>query len=436
MITAHELRGSSSGALRRAGDADVSATALWVLSAQAAIFLVIWFGFGVTIFSTTLVTLMQFALVGAALLLGPRGRLGRVIVSWPLLVFCGWWVSSIAWSQSQWGWQLRTSTTLPPVLVVIVAASLLPIQHLKRILVFSFSAMVLFGAFTMVTKYPTAKEYRDAITYLPGWRGSFVHKNIFAMTSGIAMLVMLSFAQRGWLRRTVVVLSVVFILMSRSATGAAALLVVGVGVPWIAAYRRRRGRMSSAFAFVSVLLGTMVVAVGAMLFPWLISLYGKDPTLSGRTDIWASVWQVAEQKPWHGWGIGGVFIEFAKEPSNGIIRRVGFFFPHSHNGFLELFLLLGIVGLALWLALAFSTLWAGAKLIWTDPMTAQAATLYVVILLLLNVSEVVVTDGYLAILVILRVMTARLRLDRRAAAAHGVSSPPAGEIGEIGVIGR
>ncbi|MEZ5248938.1 MAG: O-antigen ligase family protein [Ilumatobacteraceae bacterium] len=409
MITAPALGGSAAS---RPIDEEVPATALWVLSAQIAIFLAIWFGFGVTIFSTTLVTLIQFSLVGAALLLGPRGRLGRVIVSWPLLVFFGWWASSIAWSQSQWGWQLRTSTTLPPVLAVVVAASLLPVRHLKRIMVFSFTAMVLFGAFIMLTQYPTAKEFRDATTYLPGWRGSFVHKNIFAMTSGIALLVVLSFARRGWLRRLVAALAVLFILMSRSATGAAALLVVAVGLPWYAAYRSRRGRMTSAFAFVSVLLGTMLVAVTAMIFPWLISLYGKDPTLSGRTDIWASVWQVAEQKPWHGWGIGGVFIEFAQEPTNGIIRRVGFFFPHSHNGYLELFLLLGVVGLALWLAIAISTLWAGARLVWIDAATSQVATLYVVILLLLNVSEVVVTDGYMAVLVMLRADGSR-RLDQR-----------------------
>jgi exopolysaccharide production protein ExoQ len=66
------------------------------------------------------------------------------------------------------------------------------------------------------------------------------------------------------------------------------------------------------------------------------SLVGRDATLTGRTDIWAGLVPIAEQHPLLGSGFGGFW-------TSGTEAEV--MFNEAHNGYLEVLLQLGFVGL-------------------------------------------------------------------------------------------
>jgi O-antigen ligase len=89
---------------------------------------------------------------------------------------------------------------------------------------------------------------------------------------------------------------------------------------------------------------------------WLVSnadtlaaRIGKDTTLTGRTDLWTVALVMIHRHPWLGYGFGG-FWRGVVGDSGEFWTAVGWPAPHSHNGFIDLTLDLGLVGLAIFIA--------------------------------------------------------------------------------------
>ncbi len=78
----------------------------------------------------------------------------------------------------------------------------------------------------------------------------------------------------------------------------------------------------------------------------LTSLVGKDATLTGRVDLWALVLPYGDRRPLLGYGYGAFWI--ADNPMTQEIWRIlnSYQPPHAHNGWIETYLELGLVGCA------------------------------------------------------------------------------------------
>jgi O-antigen ligase len=76
---------------------------------------------------------------------------------------------------------------------------------------------------------------------------------------------------------------------------------------------------------------------------------GKDPTLSGRTTIWAAVLKPILKQPWLGWGYNAFWLGFKGE-SAAVAIDIHFPIAQSQNGILEILLTLGVAGAVLVLA--------------------------------------------------------------------------------------
>jgi O-antigen ligase len=113
---------------------------------------------------------------------------------------------------------------------------------------------------------------------------------------------------------------------------------------------------------LALLLIGSAMAPGGLVIAWLwtnaetaFSLLGKDTTFTGRVDIWMAVMDMIWKRPWLGYGFGG-FWRGWEGPSAYVSQIAGWEVPHSHNGFLDLWLALGVWGLALfvvWFTIAF-----------------------------------------------------------------------------------
>jgi len=81
----------------------------------------------------------------------------------------------------------------------------------------------------------------------------------------------------------------------------------------------------------------------------LTAAVDRDSTLTGRSNVWAVAWQAIERRPALGYG----FDAFWESKQGGLQyeSELGWAVPHSHDGYLEMLLGLGVCGMVL-LALA------------------------------------------------------------------------------------
>jgi hypothetical protein len=72
----------------------------------------------------------------------------------------------------------------------------------------------------------------------------------------------------------------------------------------------------------------------------------EDHTGTGRVKLWLALGDMIWHRPWLGYGFGGFWLG-RDGPSAYVLETVGWATPNGHNGFLDLWLDLGAVGLLL-----------------------------------------------------------------------------------------
>ena len=135
---------------------------------------------------------------------------------------------------------------------------------------------------------------------------------------------------------------------------------------WITfqAARRTSPRTRQLIALATPILAA-TAALAAVRFSWqLMHLLDREPTLSGRTAIWAQVLHAIAQRPLLGYGFDA-FWRGMQGPSMQIDTAVHFIVEHAHNGFLEICLELGLTGLILFL-LSWVTAWRSLWPLWRE----------------------------------------------------------------------
>ena len=114
---------------------------------------------------------------------------------------------------------------------------------------------------------------------------------------------------------------------------------------------RIRGAVLGLMALTSVTAGVLVIVFRDAL----VEAMGRNATLSGRVEIWHAVWPFVMQRPWLGWGYEAFWRGWTG-PSYQVSAAVHFLVFHAHNGYLDLWLQTGIVGLGLFAA-AYAQAW-------------------------------------------------------------------------------
>lgn len=116
--------------------------------------------------------------------------------------------------------------------------------------------------------------------------------------------------------------------------------------------RTPAARRATYVVFAAVVLIGVVAAV--LLRDRVLGLFGKNSDLTGRVEIWQAVWERAITRPVFGNGFSSPWVPW--DPAfDGWILNHGITVFHAHDMWLDVFLQLGIVGVALmlvaWLAL-------------------------------------------------------------------------------------
>jgi exopolysaccharide production protein ExoQ len=293
---------------------------------------------------------------------------------------------------------------------MIVVAAVLPLTAIIRTIIASFYfVIVLTITALLVSPATTARHiYPDnSLPPLPGWHGTFDHKTGMSLFLLIGLITVLSFESSALRRAAATIVVTVLITGSQSSTGLSALVfVLGLHL-WLKNYLATRGQRGSAYVLGSVVIGAGAVFMMWMLTPVLLEARGKDLTLSGRTLIWSASLDAIRERPFTGYGVGGVWRDAATDPTAVMLRKIGFTVFHSHSTVLELMLYLGVVGLALFL-LVYATAVAGSiKALAGDQTLARWALLILGMQFVLSLSEVAAFGPWLPLMAAICVLTAR-----------------------------
>jgi exopolysaccharide production protein ExoQ len=190
----------------------------------------------------------------------------------------------------------------------------------------------------------------DGITY---WTGFATHKNILGQwaTLGTLLFLWLLFDSTSTLKDRalhffMLAISWVLLIGSKS-TNSLALTLEGMGIFAVFVLIKSAGR----FGFITIpfsvaTLGSFILLAEQFLlrkpiFSSMLNLAGKDSTLTGRTGLWEYALSIGAQKAWFGHGYATFWISKWGDRARSVL---GWDMYSAHNGFLDVYLQLGIIG--------------------------------------------------------------------------------------------
>lgn len=262
-----------------------------------------------------------------------------------LVLLVGIAIASIFWSASPEFTLRRSGLLLGTTLFGVYIATRYTTSEIMQLIVWTLSI----GAVLSVMFAIALPQY-GVMPDSGAWRGIYTHKNFLGRLMGLnAVFLLLLNPQKQtsrWAVRFAIALSIGLVAMSTS-KGALVFLVILLTL--MPLYRSLRWKYTIAIPFAVsfvVVLGSLLTLLLENLEYIVVDKLGKDLTFTGRTYIWESVIGMIQQRPLLGYGYTA-FWQGLEGPSVAVVSAVDWAVPHSHNGYLDLCLDLGIVGLTL-----------------------------------------------------------------------------------------
>jgi len=351
--------------------------AVFLLAAGDAVrYTVGWFGWG---------ALGAVVVAGAVTLIvrnDPRRILG--LIPWPLWLFFAWMVASNFWSNYQSFTLLACIAQIATTVVGLFFAGLFSWRHLLKVLAdsirFILGASFIFEfVAAAVVRGPIApifKNYSGDVPPAPAYlwtqgnlftgdriQGIVGNSNLLAYVAMIGLIIfaveMAIIGTQRWVSVASLLMAGTAIWLAKSSGIAFALAAVAVSAVVSIAAEGKPIETRHRYYRVAWAAAALFAATVLLLRREVFELLGKSPDMTGRTGIWKSVLGLIEQRPIVGWGWISHWVP-GVEPFEGlaVINKVPYY--QAHNAFLDIWLQLGIIGLALFaltLFLTFVPLW-------------------------------------------------------------------------------
>ncbi|WP_293101884.1 O-antigen ligase, partial [Moorena sp. SIO3I6] len=257
-------------------------------------------------------------------------------------------VVSIFWSSEPTTTINRAVALIGTTLFGVYLASRYTIKEQLEMLGWAFGVAVLLS-FMFIVALP--KYGIMGGVHAGTWRGIYVHKNVLGKVMVPSAVVFLLLAIRGKKNNLLFWggfgFSVILLLFTTSKTALVSLIIMLLS---LYLYRMLRWRYDLLIPTIFAM-----TTFGGSVLIWLLDnadallgAIGKDATLTGRTELWPFVLDMINKQPWLGYGYGSFWNGFNGE-SAYVWRAVLWPAPNAHNGLLDLWLALGILGVSIYL---------------------------------------------------------------------------------------
>ena len=280
---------------------------------------------------------------------------GLWIASLPLLLPVVAAFTSLAWSDDQLLTFLRCGALLGTTVIGVYLGLRYSTKDILSLLACA-TGIAAVGSVICALWFPSFGIGTDEFEGL--WIGAFTHKN---QLGGVMAISFLTSFLLLWHERShrvlwcfMAVLSLFIVLkadsMSSLAVCGALFYLVSVSNKTLTKSANLGIRLLSFGLPLALLLGGFALAYGA-----IVQSMGRDPELSGRGLLWMLVLGAIGDRPYLGYGYEAFWRGF-EGTAGDIWKQMGYYGFYSHNGFLEVLLGMGAVGLiSILVAFAFFT---------------------------------------------------------------------------------
>ena len=185
-----------------------------------------------------------------------------------------------------------------------------------------------------------------------------------------------------WADAFVLLLGLYLLKGSDSVTSMVTLVVAALLLAVLRLFRTARPRIPK-FAIVGAVLAVMAIGtwtpfIGGADLAKYTSFLGRDSTFTGRTEVWAAVLPARVERPLLGYGLGSFWTD---------ARRLSYDIPTSHNGYLDILLEMGEVGLLIYIGWLLSCALMLSRLFRQDQDWASVGICFLFIGLVYNITE-------------------------------------------------
>jgi O-antigen ligase len=195
------------------------------------------------------------------------------------------------------------------------------------------------------------------------WRGLFIHRTVLGRLSALCLATSAYGGRRAFghpaIRSAAIAASGLCIVMAHSGGGVLSAAIL-LSVPWLLRLWTMATERGRSFAVVlGLALLPAAASIAVVTSPILLAFLGKDATLTGRTPLWALMLEAARER----WLLGyGYSTGFRDVVAKIVADHSPFgYVPNAQNGYLDVVLNLGIVGLGLTLALLAAAFWRALR---------------------------------------------------------------------------
>ncbi|MFN6496007.1 MAG: O-antigen ligase family protein [Nostoc sp. DedQUE01] len=189
----------------------------------------------------------------------------------------------------------------------------------------------------------------------PSWQGLLTHKQYLGrmMMHAAILFLLSSFTHKRfpWLTWGGFSFSIILLFLSKSKTSWIGFIVALTLLPILKFTRWHYKIRTIMYVIVVLLAGSIAVLIFSNLEMIVVDVLRKPRDLNGRYDIWELAIEAGLKRPWLGYGLAGFWtsnegLSIVKHTwaASTVTNRF-----HSHNGFIDTFLQLGIIGFSVFI---------------------------------------------------------------------------------------
>jgi exopolysaccharide production protein ExoQ len=316
----------------------------------------------------------------------------------PLFTLFGYCLVSCLWSDDPLvSFRRWTRMILDVVVIIAILSEADGLTAIKKVLE-RYAIFALPLSLVMIKYYPDLAVGWSRTGDIMMWTGVSLHKN----TLGVALAACILYYAWKWLVQKnfstiesdgLLCLLASYMLFNPDVKGSStAILALIPAVGLIVLFGRRRARVSGIRPIVYLVVCTvLLVNVGARallgkgLVEYVTQWSGRDMTFTGRTFIWDAVIGEAAKSPIIGTGYGMFWVGDRLNRLHDKYLVSDIF--QAHNGYLETYASLGVIGLSLLLVTLVGGLDRGLKGLASDPIRNWLVVAYTVFFLLAEFFE-------------------------------------------------
>jgi exopolysaccharide production protein ExoQ len=256
---------------------------------------------------------------------------------------------SIIWSDQQLITFKKSIALLCSTFVILYFLSIFKDKQLLKLISISFGFIVVMNIiFIILFPYNVYDSFNDPTAL----RGIYTTKNYLSklmLLSIISIYFYFKVCKKNILKKPLWLIlllsSFVLLILAKSAMVLIALIIISMLIIVINLIPQNRD-LRIFYYCIFVVLSIIILYLLVGNFDSILGIFGKNTEFSGRFVIWHYVLEAIKNSPLVGYGYSA-FWGGVGTPSGNLVRIIGWNVPSAHNGFLDIWLSIGLIGLLL-----------------------------------------------------------------------------------------